>query len=50
MVDQGPSGAPSATSSHAPSYEPPRVERVLTPTDLEAEVRYAGDLTGQDDG
>jgi hypothetical protein len=27
----------------APPYEPPRIERVLTPEDLAREVRYAGD-------
>jgi hypothetical protein len=27
-------------------YEPPRVERVLTPAELEREVLYAGDTTG----
>jgi hypothetical protein len=26
-------------------YEPPRVERVLTPAELEREVLYAGDTT-----
>jgi len=26
----------------APPYEPPRIERVLTPEDLEREVLYAG--------
>lgn len=26
----------------AAAYEPPRVERVLTPTELEREVLYAG--------
>jgi hypothetical protein len=25
-----------------PSYEPPRIEKVLTPEDLEREVQYAG--------
>lgn len=29
-------------------YEPPRVERVLTPEELEQEIRYAGDTTGGD--
>jgi hypothetical protein len=30
------------------SYEPPRVERVLTPAELEREILYAGqdDVTG----
>jgi hypothetical protein len=27
-------------------YEPPRVERILTPAELEREVLYAGDTTG----
>ncbi len=27
----------------APSYEPPRIERVLTPEDLAREIQYAGD-------
>ena len=28
-------------------YEPPRIERILTPEDLEREVQYAGfNLTG----
>jgi hypothetical protein len=26
-----------------PPYEPPRIERVLTPDDLAREIRYAGD-------
>ena len=26
----------------APPYEPPRIERVLTPDDLAREVQYAG--------
>ncbi len=30
------------------SYEPPRVERVLTPAELEHEILYAGVPTGQD--
>jgi hypothetical protein len=25
-----------------PPYEPPRIEQVLTPEDLEREIRYAG--------
>ena len=28
------------------AYEPPRVEQVLTPVDLEHEVLYAGQPTG----
>jgi len=27
-------------------YEPPRVERVLTPAEIEREFRYAGDPDG----
>ena len=27
------------------AYEPPRVERVLTPAELEQEILYAGDTT-----
>ena len=27
------------------SYEPPRIERVLSPEDLEREVHYAGTLS-----
>lgn len=30
------------TAPSAPSYEPPRIERVLTPEDLEREILYAG--------
>jgi hypothetical protein len=30
------------TPSIAPSYEPPRIERILTPDDLDREVQYAG--------
>jgi len=30
------------------SYEPPRIERVLTPAELEREILYAGVPTGQD--
>ena len=31
----------------ARGYEPPRVERVLTPAELEREVLYAGDTSAQ---
>lgn len=31
-------------------YEPPRVERVLTPMELEREVLYAGDVSPDSDG
>ena len=27
------------------TYEPPRIERILTPEDLEREVQYAGGVT-----
>jgi hypothetical protein len=30
------------TPSITPPYEPPRIEQVLTPEDLEREVLYAG--------
>ena len=30
------------TRPAAPPYEPPRIERVLSPEDLEREVLYAG--------
>jgi hypothetical protein len=34
-----------------PGYEPPRLERVLSPADLEREILYAGDdETGDSDG
>jgi hypothetical protein len=36
--------APSRGPS-APRYEPPRVERVLGPTDLDREIQYAGLVT-----
>jgi hypothetical protein len=40
--DRAPEEAPAG-------YEPPRVERVLSPVDLEREVLYAGDeVTGPD--
>jgi hypothetical protein len=29
-------------SESSPAYEPPRVERVLTPAELEQEILYAG--------
>ena len=29
----------------AEGYEPPKVEQVLTPTELEQEIRYAGATT-----
>jgi hypothetical protein len=32
----------SEASLPTPSYEPPRVERVLTPGELEREILYAG--------
>jgi hypothetical protein len=49
LVPSGASGAPPG-SSRGPEhsveppagYEPPRVERVLTPAELEREVLYAG--------
>ena len=31
------------TREIARSYEPPRIERVVTPEDLESEVLYAGE-------
>jgi hypothetical protein len=30
------------TPSIAPPYEPPRIERILTPEDLACEIMYAG--------
>ena len=40
----------AATPSIAPPYEPPRIERVLTPEDLAREVQYAGHVpSGQDE-
>ena len=30
------------TAPDPPHYEPPRVERVLTPAELEREILYAG--------
>jgi hypothetical protein len=38
------------TPSIAPPYEPPRIERVLTPEDLAREVQYAGDAVTNVDG
>ena len=32
----------------ASPYEPPRIEQVLTPEDLEREVLYAGDAVSAD--
>ncbi len=32
----------SALDLSLESYEPPRIERILTPEDLEREVQYAG--------
>lgn len=32
------------TRPAAPTYEPPRVERVMDGEDLEREVHYAGDV------
>ena len=34
------------TRRSPPPYEPPRVEQALTPAELEQEVRYAGEPTG----
>ena len=31
--------------AQAHDYEPPRVERVLTPAELEQEITYAGDTS-----
>lgn len=36
------------TLSLTPPYEPPRIERVLTPEDLEREILYAGDSDSAD--
>jgi hypothetical protein len=33
--------------SHAAPYEPPRIDRVFTPQDLEREILYAGATDGQ---
>jgi hypothetical protein len=33
-----------------PGYEPPRVERVLTPAELEREFQYAGQADGTGPG
>jgi hypothetical protein len=32
----------------APPYEPPRIEQVFTPEDLEREALYAGDAVSAD--
>jgi hypothetical protein len=42
MIDQEP------TTTGPAAYEPPRVERVLTPAELEREILYAGAPSGQD--
>jgi len=39
---------PKEIGSDPAVYEPPRVERVLTPAELEHEILYAGVPTGQD--
>ena len=39
---------PKQVGSDRTVYEPPRVERVLTPAELEHEILYAGVPTGQD--
>jgi hypothetical protein len=39
MIDQ------EAPTPGPADYEPPRVERVLPPTELEQEILYAGDTT-----
>jgi hypothetical protein len=31
--------------AETPPYEPPRIERVLTPEDLAREIQYAGEVT-----
>jgi hypothetical protein len=36
---------PKQVGSDRAVYEPPRVERVLTPVELEHEILYAGDTT-----
>jgi hypothetical protein len=36
------SDQPPPAPDHGRGYEPPQVERVLTPTDLECEILYAG--------
>jgi hypothetical protein len=43
--------APGQPERRVPAgYEPPRLERVLTPADLEREILYAGDETADTDG
>jgi hypothetical protein len=42
MIDQ------DRTTKGPSGYEPPRVERVLTPAELEREILYAGTPSGQD--
>jgi hypothetical protein len=34
-------------SESSPAYEPPRVERVLTPAELDREILYAGDVPSE---
>jgi hypothetical protein len=36
-------------SQEPPTYEPPRIDRVLTPADLEREVVYAGGTVTADE-
>ena len=45
MTERGPTTGDRRDVAKVEGYEPPRVEQVLTPTELEQEVRYAGDVT-----
>ena len=45
MTDRNPSVGDRPEVATEEGYEPPRVEQVLTPAELEQEVRYAGEAT-----
>jgi hypothetical protein len=45
LADGGTGAWVPSRERSAPGYEPPRVERVLGPADLDREVQYAGQVT-----
>jgi hypothetical protein len=49
MDSQTERGRQSQGRQPMPKYEPPRVEKVLTPAELEREVLYAGDQASGED-
>ncbi len=45
MTERNEGAGRDPESATLAGYEPPKVEQVLTPAELEQEIRYAGDTT-----